>query len=108
MGLADFASHQTILFLSDEAVSHSVASFPDSGTRVVQLRALHCLLGRPIHSPQGEASVLFLLIQAQLLLLLVYQKSSSPHVPIHLGLPCSLPLTPANLVEVALDSSLLA
>ena len=51
MGLADFASHQTVLFLADEAVSHSVASFPDSGTRVVQLRALHCLLGWPIHSP---------------------------------------------------------
>lgn len=45
MGLADFPNPQTVLALSDEAVSPPVASFPDSSSRLVQLRALSCLLG---------------------------------------------------------------
>lgn len=58
---------------------------------VVQLRALDCLLDDPSAFPHEAASALLLLIQAQPLLLLVSQKSSSPHVPIHLGSPWQLP-----------------
>lgn len=62
-----------------------------ANTMVVQLRALNCLLDDPLALSQEKASVLLLLIQAQTLLLLVSQKSSSPHVPIHPGLPWQLP-----------------
>lgn len=85
-GLADCSSCQTILTLCDEAVSLPAASFPTAA------RSLHsselCIASQtdPSTLSWEEASVLVSLIQAQLLLLLVPQKSSCPHIPIRLGL----------------------
>lgn len=66
-----FKSSDSLTLLVHEAAFSPVASFPGNSTKVVQLRALNCLLDDPSALPQEEASVPLLLIQAQPQLLLV-------------------------------------
>lgn len=105
-----FMSSDNSDFLFDEAVCYPIASFPDRSTELMQLRALATLpLGvtQPPSLRKRHPSS-FCSFKNNFCFYLGPRNPRVPTFPFVWVCPYSLPLTPANLVHVVLDSLSLA